>query len=88
MGLLKKGVTIQHVLEVAKADGNIDELFDEGLGVLHTPGGTTPLGLLQVNLLPGREYMISCEFSDTDKSPPHYALGMFGSIKVTGKSVR
>jgi hypothetical protein len=63
-------------------------LFDDGLGVLHSPGGTTPLGVLQVNLIPGREYMIACEFSDTDKSPPHFALGMFGSIKVTGKSVR
>jgi hypothetical protein len=86
--LLKKGVTAQKVMAVNKAGGDVDPLFDDGLGVLHSPGGTTPLGVLHVNLLPGREYMIQCEFSDTDKSPPHSMLGMYGSIKVSGKSQR
>ncbi|MEO5814996.1 MAG: hypothetical protein ABIT20_06920 [Gemmatimonadaceae bacterium] len=88
LGLLKKGVTIQQVLAVAKADGDVDVLFDESLGVLHSLGGANPLGQLKVDLLPGREYMIACEFSDTPKAPPHMALGMFGSIRVTGKAAR
>jgi len=37
---------------------------------------------MTVDMLPGREYMIACFFKDTDKSPEHYALGMYGSIKV------
>ncbi|MEO8334788.1 MAG: hypothetical protein ABI664_07440 [bacterium] len=88
LALLKKGVTIQRVLAVAKADGDVDALFDESLGVLHSPAGTSPVGLLKVHLLPGREYMIACEFSDSPKAPPHVALGMFGSIRVTGKATR
>ena len=88
VALLKKGATMQKVLDVIKADGDVDALIDEGLGVLHSLGGTRPAGLLEVDLLPGREYMIVCEFADSDKAPPHAALGMFGSISVRGKAVR
>jgi hypothetical protein len=86
--LLKKGVTVQKALDAIKVDGDVDALFDESLGLLHSLGGTNPAGLLEVDLLPGREYMIACEFSDSPKSPPHVALGMFGSIRVTGKAAR
>jgi hypothetical protein len=85
VSLLKKGVTLQKVLDVDKAGGNIDKLIEDGLGVLHAPAGAAPLGLLEINLLAGREYMIECGFTDTDKSPPHYALGMYGDIHVRGK---
>ncbi len=88
MALLKQGVTVQKVLDVIKADGDVDALLDESLGVLHSFGGANPVGLLKVNLLPGREYMIACTFSDSDTSPPHIALGMFGSIRVTGKAAK
>jgi len=88
VALLKKGSTMQKVLDVIKADGDVDALIDEGLGVLHSLAGTRPVGLLEVSLLPGREYMIVCEFADSDKAPPHVALGMFGSISVRGKAVR
>jgi hypothetical protein len=79
---------MQKVLDVIKADGDVDALIDEGLGVLHSPGGTNAAGLLEVNLLPGREYMIVCEFADSAKAPPHVALGMFGSIRVRGKATK
>lgn len=88
LALLKQGATIQKVLDVMKADGDIDPLIDEPLGVLHSLGGTRPAGLLEINMLPGREYMILCEFADSAKAPPHVALGMFGSISVQGKSAR
>lgn len=85
MTLLKPGVTVARVAEVDKAGGNVDALFDDGIGVLWSRAGESPLGRLEVDLLPGREYMIDCGFSNDDKSPPHYALGMYGSIVVSGK---
>ena len=83
--LLKPGVTLANVVEVDKVDGDIDPLIDTGMGLVWARAGETPLGLLEMNLLPGREYLIDCGFTDDDKSPPHYKLGMYGSIKVTGK---
>ena len=76
--------TPQKVFEVDKAGGDVDALFEQDLGLLHSPAGTSPSGLLRVDLLPGRTYMIECAFSDTPKAKPHFALGMFGSIRVTG----
>jgi hypothetical protein len=85
MTLLKRGVSVARVAEVDKAGGNVDELFDSSVGVLWSRPGETSLGRLEADLLPGREYMIDCGFSDDDKSPPHYTLGMYGSIIVSGK---
>ncbi len=86
MTLLKPGVTVARVAEIDKAGGNVDALFEDGIGVLWSRAGETPLGRLEVDLLPGREYMIDCGFSNDDKSPPHYTLGMYGSIVVSGKA--
>jgi hypothetical protein len=85
MTLLKPGATVAKVVEVDKAGGNVDAMFDDGLGVLWSRPGETSLGRLEADLLPGREYLIDCGFSDDDKSPPHYTLGMYGSIVVSGK---
>jgi len=85
MVLLKPGITLERVLEVEKTKGDIDALFDDGIGVLWSRAGEMPFGRLEVDLLPGREYLIECGFSDDDKSPPHYTLGMYGSIVVSGK---
>ncbi len=83
--LLKKGVTLQKVLDTDKAGGNVDDLFDGDLGLLHSYGGTSPLGQITIDMLPDREYVIACFFQDDPKSPPHYKLGMFGSIHTTAQ---
>ena len=83
--LLKKGVTLQKVLDTDKAGGNIDDMFDGDLGLLHSYGGTSPLGQLTINMLPDREYVVACFFQDTPKSLPHYKLGMYGSIHTTAQ---
>lgn len=80
--LLKPGVTLANVLEVDKVDGDIDPLIDTGMGLVWARAGEMALGRLEMNLLPGREYLIDCGFTDDDKSPPHYKLGMYGSIKT------
>ncbi|MEO8193550.1 MAG: hypothetical protein ABI681_06840 [Gemmatimonadales bacterium] len=82
--LLKKGVTLEHVREVEKSGASVDSLFDGDLGLLHGRAGQTPLGQLTIDMLPDREYAIACFFKDDDKSPEHYVLGMFGSIRTAG----
>ena len=78
--LLKAGETLKHYREVDNKGGDVEKLISESLGLLHSPAGTTPPATLDINILPGREYVIECGFKDTDKSPEHYKLGMFGSI--------
>ena len=88
VALLKKGVTLDSVVAVDKHDGDVEPLFEKngGLGVLHAMPGQTALGGLSIDFLPGREYLIDCSFSDDEKSPPHYKLGMYGSIRVRDRS--
>jgi plastocyanin/uncharacterized cupredoxin-like copper-binding protein len=82
--LLKKGVTFDKLREVEKARGDVEALFDGDFGLLHSRGLENPLGQLTIDMLPGREYVIACFFQDDEKSPPHYDLGMFGSITISG----
>jgi hypothetical protein len=78
--LLRKGVTLQRLLETEKSGGTVDSLFDGDLGLLHARGGQSPVGNLTIDMLPDRDYVIACFFKDDPKSPEHYQLGMFGSI--------
>lgn len=85
ISLLKKGVTVDSVLKVEKAGGDIDDMFESAeFGLLHSQPGRNALGRLDVDFLPGREYSIVCFFQDSAKAPPHLALGMVGSLKVRG----
>ena len=81
--LMKKGVTLERLLEVEKAGGDVEALIDGDLGLLHARAGQTPLGGLTIEMLPGREYGLACFFQDDPRSPPHVALGMVGSITVS-----
>jgi hypothetical protein len=81
--LLKPGITLDTVIAYDKRKANVFPLFDNDGGVLHSRAGETALGTLDIDFLPGREYIIECAFQDDDKSPPHYTLGMYGSIRVT-----
>ena len=87
IALLAKGVSLERFMEVRKAGGNVRSLSDDRFGLIYARPGVTPLGALEVNLLPGREYRFICTFMDTEKSPRHFELGMFGSIKVSGEPV-
>jgi hypothetical protein len=84
IALLKVGVSLDSVRAVDKRGGDVFPLFEEGIGVLHSRGGEPALATLDINFLPGREYLIECGFQDSEKAPPHYSLGMYGSIKVPG----
>lgn len=82
MFMLKRGVTLKKALGTDAAGGDMDALIETDLGLLHAPSKTSPLGLLEVDMLPGRDYHIICTFSDDAKSKPHVMLGMLGTIHV------
>ncbi|MEO6527929.1 MAG: hypothetical protein ABIP93_15020 [Gemmatimonadaceae bacterium] len=88
MILLAPGATVQKLAEMSGAGVEVDSLVAAHLGVLVAQGGTSPLGLLRVDLLPGRDYAIVCNFSDSPGSPKHVMLGMFGSIHVSAVRTR
>jgi plastocyanin len=86
IALLRPGVTLQKVQETEKAGGDVDALFEKDFGLVHARGGESPLGQLEIEMLPGREYTLACFFQDDPKAPEHYTLGMYGSIRVSGKA--
>jgi len=87
IALLKKGITLDSIIARDKKDLDVEPLFEKngGNGVLHSRAATSALGSLVVDFLPGREYLVDCSFQDDEKSPPHYKLGMYGSIKVRAR---
>ena len=82
VALLRPGVTTNQAVKVMKADGDLDGLVDEWMGVLFAPAGRATIGRLKVTLLPEREYLITCGLTDHDHAPPHLALGMFGTVRT------
>lgn len=86
--LMKQGVTLARLLEVEKSGAGVDSLFDGDYGLLHARGGEAPVGNLTFDMLPDREYLIACFFQDDEKSPEHYKLGMFGSIRTPSATTK
>jgi len=87
--LLRKGRTLQQLVEIERSGGDVDSVLEPGgFGVLDSPAGEAPLGLLQLEMLPGREYLLVCLYTDSANAPPHYKLGMFGSIRVSEKAAK
>jgi len=87
MALLRPGASTSQVVDLAKARKDPNEifatLFERAEGVLHSFAGKPhPLGVLQLNLLPGRDYAVICFIPDSATAPPHFMLGMSGTIHV------
>jgi hypothetical protein len=80
--LLKRGASVKQLMDAIATDGDAVALLDGAYGVLASDARTAPIGMLDVDLKPGREYVIFCEFTDDPKSKPHLMLGMYGSITV------
>lgn len=81
--LLKQGVTVDSLMKVAKAGGDVYALMDGSFGLVHARAGTHHLGSLTIDMLPEREYLIACFFRDTPTSPEHVDLGMLGTIRTS-----
>lgn len=85
LALLRPGVTADR-FKSAKSPQEFFPLIERLEGVLHTfPGQPPPLGVLEVQLLPRRDYVMLCNISDSPTAPPHFMMGMFSSIHVAEK---
>lgn len=81
--LLKQGVTLDSLMKVGEAGGDVDALLEGGYGLLHARAGTQHIGGLTIDMLPGRDYVIACFFRDGPDAPEHVDLGMLGFIRTT-----
>jgi hypothetical protein len=81
-GLLKPGVSMKQLTDALLGGTDPGGLVETSFGLLHTLGTSRPRGMLELDLLPGREYVLICQFSDGPAQKPHFMLGMIGSITV------
>ena len=82
MGQLRAGVTADSLLSHIAAGGDPTPRTDGVVGILIVEPGATSLGTLDVDLVPGRTYVMICQFRDADSLPPHVAMGMQASFVV------
>jgi hypothetical protein len=83
VALLRPGVTMSQAYAAIKQDKDDDRVVEEWLGVLFANAGAATTGHLQVNLLPNRDYLISCGLVNDDSAPPHFTLGMIGRMRTS-----
>ncbi|MBY0489359.1 MAG: hypothetical protein K2R93_05915 [Gemmatimonadaceae bacterium] len=77
---VKRGVSLDSVLRVEIAGGDIDGLYDPGEGLLYTAVGETVTAELQVTLEAGRDYVLACTLEKDCKA--HSMLGMVRGVRV------
>ncbi len=86
LALLRPGATLQTLMDLAKARKDPTSAFEHMEGVLHSfVGQPQPLGVLQVRLLPERDYLLFCNIADSATAPPHFMLGMSEVVHVTAR---
>jgi hypothetical protein len=79
---LKEGMTLDQLMEGTEAGGNPRDFTEGGPGILIAEPGQTAASRLLVDLLPGRSYVLICNFQDEPDAPSHMALGMRSSFQV------
>lgn len=79
---LRPGVTTADLLAAQQRDESFRPSLDGGAAVLFAEPGTTGDGRLGVDLEPGRDYVLWCNFQDADNTPRHSAMGMFRQVHV------
>lgn len=80
LGQLREGITADSVLARIAAGGDPGDMTDGVVGILIAGPGSKSLGQLNADLVPGRTYMMICQFKDADSLPPHIMMGMHASF--------
>ncbi len=80
LGQLKSGMTSDSVMARLATGGDPTDMTDGVVGILIAGPGSTSLGAISADLIPGRTYMMICQFKDADSLPPHIAMGMQASF--------
>lgn len=83
LSLIKAGAQASFFFEQFLKGANVDSLYDDDGAILTAWPADENTSALRVDFLPGRTYVLVCEFKDTPTSPPHTSLGMFKAIEVS-----
>jgi hypothetical protein len=79
---LQPGATLDEIVRRDRADSTWRHLRYPPSGILTAdPGETTP-GQLLITLEAGRDYILVCNFQDSDSAPVHMHAGMVRVVKV------
>ncbi len=79
---LRDGVTIQNVIDGVERGASPEEFLEGGPSILIAAPGESSPGRILMDLAPGREYALVCNFRDAEDAAPHVALGMFKGFRV------
>ncbi len=79
---LRRNVTVAQLVAAYDGDLGFRPFLDGGNAVLFAPEGGLGDGALVVDLEPGRDYVLWCNFTDGEGHPEHARLGMFKRIHV------
>jgi hypothetical protein len=79
---LQPGVPTDSLLAQAEWRSGFRQFVDGGNAVLFAPPARTGDGELVVDLEPGRDYLLWCNFTDGKGTPRHAALGMLRRVHV------
>ena len=82
IALLRPGVSLQQVMQLAPGSGERTQLIERVVGILIARPGDTSGGQLLADLLPGRRYLVRCSLRDTPDAQPHHTLGMITAFDV------
>lgn len=77
---VRAGVSLDSLLRVELAGGNIDGLYDPGEGLLYADPGEVVEAELLITLEAGRDYVLICTLDKDGK--PHSTLGMVRGLRV------
>ncbi len=83
---LRPGASVADLFAAQQSGEPFRPSLDGGNAVLFARPGATGDGRLSVDLEPGRDYVLWCNFRDGEEMPVHSAMGMFKQIHVGGSS--
>jgi hypothetical protein len=79
---LQRGATVEEIVRRDRADSTWRHLRFPPSGILTAdPGETTP-GRLLITLEAGRDYILVCNFQDSESAPVHMHAGMVRVVRA------
>lgn len=80
---LKKGVTLDQVMEGVASGDDPTDFTEGGSGILIVGPGQTTASRLLVDMMPGRTYVLVCSLQSGPEGKPHLQLGMVSTLQVS-----
>jgi hypothetical protein len=73
---LRPGASVAEIVRRDRAESTWRHLREPPSGILTADSGVRTPGHILVDLVPGRRYLLLCNFQDSDSTLPHLHLGM------------